>query len=257
MASLAGIRFVLVHPEEGGNVGAAARALKNMGLDELVLVAPGLPDPDGARRMAHGAEDVLEAARCTGTLAAAIADCRWTVATTRRLGRRRAAGLSPRRLAALSRRQPERRPLAIVFGTERYGLTAADLDLCQDALAIPVMPAQPSLNLAQAVLIVAYELFLAHAGAPETVDSSDVALRPGEAPAGAAATAAEVEAQFEQLRAVLLAVGFASAETVDHRLRRLRRLLGRARPRADEITLLRGLWRQALWAARRPPDAAV
>ena len=244
MASLHGIRIVLVRPEQGGNVGGAARALKNMGLGELVLVAPRHIDAAEARRLAHGAKDVLAAARRVDSLAAALADCRWSVGTTRRLGQRRAAAHTPRSLAVAVRRDPARRPLAVVFGPERHGLTAADLDLCHDVLHIPVMPAQPSLNLAQAVVVVAYELFLAHEDPPE----------PPHPPAGDA-TVADLEAQFEQLRQAMLATGFASPETVEYRLRSLRRLLARARPRPDEITLLRGLWRQTLWAAQRGRQA--
>ena len=242
MGPLDHIRFVLVRPEQGGNVGAAARALKNMGFAELVLVAPCYDDPTEAVRLAHNAEEILAAARHVDALHTALADCRWSVATTRRLGARRTAAHTPRTLAAAVRSDPARRPLAIVYGPQRDGLAAAELDLCHEVLHIPAFPEQPSLNLAQAVLVVAYELSLAHLEAP----------LPGAL--GPEATAAELEAQFTQLRQVLLAIGFARPETVEHQMRHLRQLLARARPRPDEVTLLRGLWRQMLWAAARGDD---
>lgn len=242
MDSLQHIRIVLVRPEQAGNVGAAARALKNMGLSDLALVTPFYSDDTEAYRLAPHAEDILDGAQRFTSLAAALADCRWCVATTRRLGARRAAAYTPRSLAAEVFGAPTRRPLALVFGPERDGLAGAELDLCPDVLHIPATPAQPSLNLAQAVLLVAYELYVASSAAPAPT------------PPGPEATAGALEAMYAQLRAVMLATGFASPATVAHRMRRVRRLLARARPLPDEVTLLRGLWRQALWAARGRRD---
>jgi len=245
MQRLASIRFVLVSPTSGGNVGAAARALKNMGLSELVLVAPHLTDQAEAVRMAHNAEDVLAAARTVDTLGAALADCRWSVGTTRRTGERRPASYTPHAFAAAVQASPARRPLAIVFGPERDGLSGSEIDQCQDVLHIPAVRAHPSLNLAQAVVIVAYELYQAALDSPGFTD-----VREPEA------TAAEIEAQFEQLRKVMLAIGYARPETVEHALRDIRHLLARGRPRHDEIAALRGLWRQTLWAVtQREPEA--
>lgn len=242
MTVLHGIRFVLVRPERGGNVGAAARALKNMGGSDLVLVSPTYTDLREARKFAHGAEDVLDAARSVNDLGTALEDCRWTVGTTRRIGQRRVPIQPPRSLARSARENRARRPLALVFGAEREGLTSAELDRCQDILHIPTSGEQPSLNLAQAVLVVAYELF------------QELASQEPPGPPGPEARAAEIEAQYEHLRQAMLEIGFARDETVDHCLRSVRRLLGRARPSADEITLLRGLWRQTLWASRRNPE---
>lgn len=245
MQRLASIRFVLVRPTHGGNVGAAARALKNMGLSELVLVAPRLNDQAEAVRMAHNAEDVLAAARTVDTLAAALADCRWSAGTTRRTGERRPASYTPHDFAAAVQATPGRRPLAIVFGPERDGLSGSEIDQCQDVLHIPADRAHPSLNLAQAVVIVAYELYQTALDSPALTDAREPE-----------ATAAEIEAQFDQLRHVMLAIGYARPETVEHALRDLRHLLARAGPRHEEIAALRGLWRQTLWAMRqREPEA--
>src|SRR5678815_5119674 len=156
------IRFVLVRPGQGGNVGAAARALKNMGGASLWLVDPRPFDDVEAVRFAHNATDVLEGARIVATLPEALAECRWIAGATRRGGRRRAITYTPRELARAAVHEPQRRPLAVVFGPEEDGLTMAELSLCHDVVRIPAAPEQPSLNLAQAVLVLAYELYIAH-----------------------------------------------------------------------------------------------
>ncbi|MFQ5598989.1 MAG: RNA methyltransferase [Candidatus Krumholzibacteriia bacterium] len=240
-------RIVLVQPAHAGNVGAVARAMKNMGFCELWLVAPQFGDADGARRLAHGAEDILDAARRVESLAEALAGCCWGVAATRRAGRRRDATHTPRSLAEAVRREPARRPLALVFGPEKDGLTAAELEQCHDVLTIPASAAHPSLNLAQAVVVVAYELFVA------CLDAKD---RERAARRSADASCEELEGLYAHLEEVLLEVGFVSPETASHQMRALRRLLGRARPRPEEVTRLRGICRQILWAVRsREPQS--
>jgi len=237
------VRFVLVRPGGGGNVGAAARAMKNMGFASLHLVDPRPFDAGEARRLAHNATEVLATARHWPSLAAAVADCRWVVGTTRRAGRRRRATLAPRDLARVaSGEERARRPLALVFGPEEDGLAAPELALCHDVVRIPTHPAHPSLNLAQAVLLVAYELRLA---APEVASAAAGRLRRPEA------AAAELEQLYAHLEEALLAIQFVSRDTAPHRMLDLRRLLGRARLEPAEVRLLRGICRQALWAARR------
>jgi TrmH family RNA methyltransferase len=235
------IRIVLVRPEHGGNVGAVARILKNMGLAELVIVAPRFEREEEAVFWASGAEDLLAAARRVDSLQEALADCRWIVAGTRRAGKRRRSDHTPRTLAARVAAQPERRPLALLFGPEKAGLTASDLALSQELLRIPTSAEHGSLNLAQAVAIVAWELFMAATPAEAVVSKSSEA------------TGAEMEGLFGHLRELLFEVGFVREETAEHQMLAFRRLLARARLRSDEVTLLRGLWRRALWAARRGP----
>ena len=243
------VRFVLVRPGSGGNVGAAARAMKNMGFRSLDLVEPRSFDPCEARRLAHNATDVLGRARHLPTLAAAVADCRWVVGTTRRVGRRRRPTLSPRDFARVaSEDQTERRPLAVVFGPEEDGLGAPELALCHDVVRIPAHPLQPSLNLAQALLLVAYELRLADPRA--AAETPRRVLAPE-------ASAAELEQFYAHLEAALLAVQFVRPDTAPHRMLALRRLLGRARPQPAEVRLLRGICRQVLWAAGQMGDAAA
>lgn len=237
------VRFILVRPGTGGNVGAAARALKNMGLGELWLVDPRPFDAAEAERLAHGATDVLRRARRTATLDAALADCRWVVGTTQRAGRRRGELWTPRAWAEAVHAQPRRHPVAVVFGPEEDGLSAAELARCQALVRIPAHPAQPSLNLAQAVLVLAYEWYVAGgaANAPAARDE---------------AAAAELEGLYAHLESALLAVGFAPAAAVPAKMLAFRRLFGRSRLKSTEVRLVRGLCRQMLWAASPRPAAA-
>ncbi len=154
--------FVLVRPHYPENVGAVARAMKTMGLTQLVLVKPGRlaqPDHELARKMAVKSTDVLGAARCVDSLAEALADCTWAFSTTARRG---VSGVvSPRRAAALTAGAALRgERIGFVFGNEKTGLAREDLALCREALRIPMAADQPSINLAQAAQIMAYELFV-------------------------------------------------------------------------------------------------
>jgi tRNA/rRNA methyltransferase len=238
-----GVRFVLVRPGSGGNIGASARAIKNMGFAELWLVEPRAFDTVEAERMAHGATDVLQSAHRTATLAEALLGCRWTVGATRRLGRRRPVTWSPRELARAVYAEPGRRPLALVFGPEEDGLDMADLALCDHIVRIPAAAAQPSLNLAQAVLVVAYELFVAAPGdAPGA--NAGVEMSPD-------ATAEQMERLYAHLESVLLEVGFVRPDTAPARMLAVRHVLGRVRLRAGDVRLLRGICRQVQWALRQ------
>ena len=158
--------IVLSRPAEPGNVGAACRAMKNMGLSRLRLAAPEFADPAIVRARALHAADLWERAESFDTLARAIKDCALAVGTTRRRGRhRKQVSMSPAETAAFLRDRPG--PAALVFGNERTGLEDAELQLCNLASHVPVDEAFPSLNLSHAVQIYAYELFLALAGQAE------------------------------------------------------------------------------------------
>ncbi len=218
------VRIVLLRPRNPENVGAAARALKNFGLADWALVAPA-PDAGGAaRRLAVHAEDLLDRARHCQTLEEAVADCAWVVGTSPRRvrGRRR---LSPGELAreALAR-APAR--TALVFGDERSGLANADVLRCHDLSAIPADPAQPSLNLAQAVLLYCWSL-------REAAQSSAERER---APTAVAATDAELARLEEGLRQVLRAGRFLVGPE-RHAVRDLADTLRRARLTRREARL--------------------
>jgi tRNA/rRNA methyltransferase len=159
--------FVLVHPHYPENVGAAARAIKTMGITDLVLVKPSrlaVPEHEMARKMAVKSWDVLEGARRTTTLREALATCDFAFATTSRRG---VSGvIAPRQAAALTlERAALGEKVAFVFGNEKTGLAQDDVESCDLPIRIPMAAEQPSINLAQAVQLIAYELFLAGLGA--------------------------------------------------------------------------------------------
>lgn len=175
--------FILVRPHYPENVGAVARALKTMGVTQLVLVRPGRlaqPDHELARKMAVKSTDVLGAARCVDSLEEALADCAWAFATTARRG---VSGvLAPRRAASLTADAAQRgERIGFVLGNEKTGLAREDLALCREAVRIPMAADQPSINLAQAAQILAYELFVVglerraaqRAAAPEASQEGD------------------------------------------------------------------------------------
>ena len=234
------IRFVLVHPEHPGNLGASARALKNMGFADLRVVGQrSLAQHPDAVRLAHGAVDLLGSITWSTTLPEALAGCRWTLGTTWRVRKPRAVTHELRGLAQVVQQVPQQRPLAIVFGPEKDGLGFDELALCQGTLTIPTSVAHPSLNLAQAVLLVAWELGpMAAATTPQ--------------PPGDQATHQELEAMYRHLLEMLQDIGFVRPETARHQMLALRGLLSRTLPTQREVTQLRGIWRQASWAARTP-----
>jgi TrmH family RNA methyltransferase len=232
----ASVDVVVVRPRNPANVAAACRALKNMGLRSLRLVGPdpGLGQPE-ARNLAYGAWDLLDAAVFFPTLGDAVADAALVVGTS---GRDDPGAWSPRRLAAEAGALAGGGRTSIVFGPESSGLTGVELARCQVHVRIPADPAQPSLNLAQAVLILAYEIRLS-AGA-------------GAAAVGAPrATAGELETALRELEEGLVGIGYLNPANPDKVLAELRSLIVRAGPTPREAGLLRGLARQVRWAAGR------
>ncbi len=155
-----GIRVVLVRPNESRNVGAACRAMKNMGFRSLWIVMDDLIDPNSARALAHYAGDVLENAVVVGDLKDAVADVSLVAGTTRRRGKRRKYfSIFPEQLA--QRAAEAGGTVAVLFGNEDTGLTDAELELCHLAVTIPSSEDFPSLNLSHAVQLVCYEIFRA------------------------------------------------------------------------------------------------
>lgn len=227
------IRIVLVGTTHPGNIGAVARAMKNMGLMDLLLVNPRYFPHDDATARASGAEDVLEAARVLDSLADAIGDCRYVAGASAR-PRTRAIGwptLTPRDCAARLHHESEQGVVAAVFGPEKSGLTNEDLDLCHTLVTIPAVPDFSSLNLAMAVQVLCYELRVAAPGGQVPGSAREVPL----------ASAAELERFYTHLEEVLAASGFLDAEHPRYLMRRLRRLFLRAEPDCNEINILRGI----------------
>lgn len=239
--SLARLRVVLVASQHPGNIGAAARAMKVMGLSDLALVAPAdFPSPQAEAR-ASGAGDVLAAARVHDRLDEAIADCTLAIGASARERRTAwplldARGAAGRALALAS----EGRRVALVFGRERSGLTNDELDLCQVHLRVPTNPDYASLNLAAAVQVVSYELRMA---AGDTVTPAATAEP---------VTTKDMEGLYKHWAEVLTASGFLDPDEPKLLMRRLRRLFNRAAPDRTELNILRGALR-ALDPRRRRP----
>ena len=231
------IRFVLVGTQHPGNIGAAARAMKTMGLGRLVLVAPEKGLDEDAYRRSAGAEDLLDAAPVHATLAEAVADCTLVLGCTARARRVSLEELLPaeaaRRAVAHAAAPGE---VAVVFGRERTGLTNDELQLCHLAVHIPSDPAFSSLNLAAAVQLLAYEARLAVlAGAQPAPPGVDAGFREGPA------SHAQMEGLFGQLGQALDEIDFHKGRSPDSAMRKLRRLFLRSALSEQEVRLLRGI----------------
>jgi TrmH family RNA methyltransferase len=227
------IRIVLVRPREAQNVGAAARAMKNMGLGRLVLVDAPTLDETRAATLAVHAGDVLAQRTDVPTLAEALAGCGLVVGTSGRATAEHDDRTTPRALAAVMLAAAAANDVALVFGPEDHGLALEELKLCHHVLAIPTSDAYPSLNLAQSVLVCAYELWTAAAPA---------------AAARVLAPHARLELLWSKLEAGLTALSFLHGDAAPAMMRRLRRMLGRAALDDDEVQILLGMARQMTWA---------
>jgi len=227
MDLLSRVRIVLVEPQHPGNIGAAARAMKTMGLRELVLVKPYKFPHKDATDMAVGAADLLESAQVFDTLREAVADC-YVVGSSARLRSVPLKTTTPRELASRLAREVAGK-VALLFGPERVGLSNEDFDLCHELVSIPADPEFRVLNLAAAVQILAYELRLAEA--------PDLAGAPERSPVDAR----EMELFYEHLERVLVAIKFLNPKHPRQLMRRLRRLYARAAPDENEMNILRGI----------------
>jgi TrmH family RNA methyltransferase len=230
-----GIRIVLVEPSHPGNIGAAARAMKNMGLEELVLVGPrDFPHSEAIAR-ASGADDVLQGARVVASLAEAVSGCGLIAATTSRERDQYFRVADVREAAARIVREARLAPAAVLFGAERAGLTNEQLESAHLLIRIPANAAYPSLNLAMAVQIVAYELLRAPGSAH--------AAGPAEGPGGRVlAEPQEMQRLYAHFAQVLDEIDFRDrTQSGTHLMARIRRLLQRAELDRNEVNILRGI----------------
>ena len=225
------IRIVLVGTTHPGNIGAVARAMKNMGITDLRLVRPKYFPHEEATARASGASDILEQARVTDTLAEALADCVYVAATSARSRTINWPSMGPRDCAERMIMERANGPVACVFGPEKTGLHNDDLDLCHTLLTIPTDPGFSSLNLAMAVQVVTYELRVA--GMLDEGPVFDVEAPP--------ATGEEMEHFYTHLEQVMRDIEFLDPDNPRHLMRRMRRLFIRARPDKNEINILRGI----------------
>ncbi|WP_233802026.1 RNA methyltransferase [Paraburkholderia sp. HP33-1] len=252
-------RFVLVEPSHPGNVGAAARALKTMGFSRLVLVSPRVAnvhsDPE-AIAMASGADDVLASVHVVPTLADALTGVHWSVALTARLREYGPPQWAPRAAAAAAHEEAVHGEIALVFGNERTGLSNEDVERCSALAHIPANPAYSSLNLAQAVQVLAYELRTAYLSDDETTDGSS-AGGAGAAQAESASTRAqmaasdEIESMFAHLESALVALEFLDPANPKKLMSRLRRLFARSGLEREEVNIVRGIARHILLKTKR------
>ncbi len=229
---LSRVRFVLARTSHPGNIGSAARAIRTMGFRQLSLVSPADFPHLEAHMMAAGADDVLEAAAQFECLPQAIGDCSLVLGATARLRGVALEELPPRVAArrALDA-AAEGRNVAFVFGNEQSGLSNDEIKLCHAVVHIPSDPSYSSLNLSQAVQVVAYELRMAYLeGIPSRQGNADPP-----------ATAAELEGFFEHLATTLYDIDFHKGRSDRTIMRRLRRLFLRAAPDQRELRVLRGI----------------
>ena len=225
------IRIVLVGTTHPGNIGAVARAMKNMGLHDLALVRPRHFPHEDATARASGASDVLDQARRFDTLAEALHDCVFVVATSARSRTINWPTLGPRAAAERLHEEHANGNVAVVFGPEKTGLVNDDLDFCHALLTIPANPEFSSLNLAMAVQLLTYEIRLAAENPVDLPYASEAAP----------ASTEEMEHFYSHLEQVLRDVRFLDPENPRHLMRRLRRLFIRARPDKNEVNILRGI----------------
>ncbi len=225
------VTVVLVEPLYVGNLGSVGRAMANFGLRDLVLVRPaeGIFDDPRLAAMARKGVGIVRAARVVDRLEDAVADAQLALGFTTRLGRRRRDGLDLRPAVARAAAETPDARLAAVFGREDGGLTTAELDLCHTLVRIPTDPALPSLNLAHAVGLFAYEVAAARAAARP----------PG--PARVPATVAELEGLYSHLERVLRRIGFFEEESPDRMMNEVRRIASRRLPDPRDVRILRGV----------------
>jgi TrmH family RNA methyltransferase len=226
------IRIVLVATSHPGNIGAAARALKNMSLEDLVLVRPKqFPHPEATAR-ASGADDLLARARVVPDLASAVGDCGLVLATTARERDQNFRVMDARAAAQRLVQEAAHQRVAVVFGAERSGLSNAELNCAHALLRIPANPAYAALNLAMAVQIVSYEILCARGIVSEPADARAVPL----------ATPQEMERLYAHLAEVLEQIDFRDrTQRGTHLMNRIRRFLQRAELDANEANIVRGI----------------
>ncbi|WP_026279827.1 RNA methyltransferase [Thioalkalivibrio sp. ALJ16] len=235
---LARLRVVLVGTTHPGNIGSAARAMKAMGVTDLVLVAPEKFPHADATALASGADDLLAAARVVDDLAAALADCVWVVGTSARLRTHSVPVLGPDVAAEQALTHAAEGPVALVFGREHSGLTNHELDHCNAFVQIPTVASFSSLNLASSVQVMTYALRMAALGA---VSQEASTVPEAQEPRDPPATQAELEGLFAHFKQALTTIDVLDPENPRHLMRRLRHLYLRAGLSTSEVRMLRGI----------------
>lgn len=229
-AMLDNIRIVLVNTSHTGNIGSAARAMKTMGIHELVLVSPVEAIDGQAVSMAAGATDILANARTVTTLAEAVADCQLVIGSSARSRTLEWPMLDPREAGAKAIAESAQHKVAFVFGRERTGLTNDELQQCHFHVCIPANPEYSSLNLAMAVQTLCYETRMSWLAGHEVAVSDEVYPQQQ-----------ELDRFYDHLQQTLLNIGFLRADHPGQVMSKLRRLYNRSRPDSQELNILRGI----------------
>lgn len=234
------LRFVLVGTSHPGNIGAAARAMKTMGFSELILLNPRFPDaltnPE-ALALASGAQDILQSAKIVTSIEDALAGCHYVAAVSARLREFSPPILAPRDISAhFSGAVLE--PVALVFGNERYGLPNDIVMSCNALINIPANPDYSSLNLAQAVQLLAYECRIAETGGKML--QTEIGFQ------GKLASKNEIDGMYQHLEQALLAIGFLDPASPKKLMPRLKRLFSRTQLEVEEVNIFRGLAKKIL-----------
>lgn len=240
------IRFCLVRTTHPGNIGATARAMKTMGLRRLHLVSPARFPGYEVTSLAAGAADVIDDALVADNLAEALSECSLVLGTTARGRRIEWPTIGPAGAARLMVEEAWRgRQVAVVFGTERSGLSNEEVEHCHQLIRIPTDGEYASLNLAAAAQIIAYEIFK-HAAGSEATRS--------EAPEAGAVDPAEMRRFYRHLQETLYELDFVKVSHPPVQLmRKLVRLFNRARPNREEMNILRGMLTAVQDGLKRPP----
>lgn len=246
------VRVVLVNTSHPGNIGGAARAMKNMGLSRLVLVDPKEFPSGDARARASGADDILEQAQVVASLEQALAGCSLVLGTSARDRRLPWPLVNPRDAAQVvleNLRTDEQADIALVFGREHAGLTNDELHQCQYHIHIPSDESFSSLNLAAAVQVLTYEVRMAWLAASEQPLCMESVERTGPLGSGPA-THEALELFYGHLQRTLIDIEFLDPDKPRHLMTRLRRLFGRSQLSKSEVNILRGILTETQKAAR-------
>jgi tRNA (cytidine32/uridine32-2'-O)-methyltransferase len=222
------VRIVLIDPSHPGNIGSVARAMKNMAVTDLVLVRPRSFPHAESNALAAGADDILANARVVSTVSEAVADCAFVAGTTSRPRSYYWEFTTPRDVAGRIAAFPDENRAALLFGSERYGLGTLDLQYCNVLVRIPANPDYCSLNLAMAVQLLTYELYMARES-PTSQTQLELPL----------AAAGDVEHFYKHLHEVMNDIDF--EDKTGHLMERLRRLFNRAQMDRNELNILRGI----------------
>jgi len=236
------IAIVLVEPREPGNVGAAARAMANMGLSRLILVNPADHLTFPAYRMALGGKEILERAKVCSSLSEALEGCGFVVGTTRRERNARTEMHTPRSAAVEITQAARKNSVAVLFGREDRGLTNDEVERCQRVVTVPTAPGNPSINLSQAVVVLAYEIFLA---------GGEGAVAAQSPPPRTLADQEKLEGLYAHMEEVLLMIDYLHGNNPKHMMRVFREVFGRAGLSEREVQALRGIFHQVEWYAGR------